>query len=197
VYNSAAVVDGSGVLSVYRKTHLWDKEKLIFTPGAAVAPVVDTPQGRLGILICYDLEFPEMTRSVALRGAELIVVPTNWPREVVPPGERVEEITKAMAAANTNHVAIACCDRSGLERGQEWNEMGTIVDELGWVVASVDENGVTTADLDLTLARDKTVTPLCDSFGDRRPELYGALTEPKTEDGSDIFSRLDHLHTAK
>jgi predicted amidohydrolase len=193
VYNSAAVVDGTGVLAVYRKTHLWDKEKLIFTPGEVVAPVVETPAGRLGILICYDLEFPEMTRSLALRGAELIVVPTNWPREVVPAGERVEEITKAMAAANTNHVAIACCDRSGLERGQEWNEMGTIVDEMGWVVATADATGTTTADLDLALARDKTVTPLCDSFGDRRPELYGAITEPKVGDGTDIFTRLDLL----
>jgi predicted amidohydrolase len=191
VYNSAAIVDGTGVLAVYRKTHLWDKEKLIFTPGAVTAPVVDTPVGRIGILICYDLEFPEMTRSLALRGAELIVVPTNWPREVVPVGERVEEITKAMAAANTNHVAIACCDRAGLERGQEWNEMGTIVDEMGWVVASADENGITTADLDLTLARDKTVTPLCDSFGDRRPELYGEITTPKPTDGHDVFTRLD------
>lgn len=196
VYNSAAVVDATGVLAVYRKTHLWDKEKLIFTPGAVTAPVVDTPVGRLGILICYDLEFPEMTRSLALRGAELIVVPTNWPREVVPAGERVEEITKAMAAANTNHVAIACCDRSGLERGQEWNEMGTIVDEMGWVVASADATGTTTADLDLTLARDKTVTPLCDSFGDRRPELYGAITEPKPVDGIDVFTKLDALEHA-
>jgi len=191
VYNSAAVVDATGVLAVYRKTHLWDKEKLIFTPGAVTAPVVDTPVGRLGILICYDLEFPEMTRSLALRGAELIVVPTNWPREIVPAGERVEEITKAMAAANTNHVAIACCDRSGLERGQEWNEKGTIVDEMGWVVASADEHGVTRADLDLALARDKTVTPLCDSFGDRRPELYGEIVAPQPTDGLDVFARLD------
>ena len=192
VYNSAAVVDSTGVLAVYRKTHLWDKEKLIFTPGAVTAPVVDTPVGRLGILICYDLEFPEMTRSLALRGAELIVVPTNWPREVVPEGERVEEITKAMAAANTNHVAIACCDRSRLERGQEWNEMGTIVDEMGWVIASADTDGITRADVDITLARDKTITPLCDPFGDRRPELYGAVTEAKST-GPDIFARLDAL----
>jgi predicted amidohydrolase len=196
VYNSAAVVDATGVLAVYRKTHLWDKEKLIFTPGAVTAPVVHTPVGRLGILICYDLEFPEMTRSLALRGAELIVVPTNWPREVVPAGERVEELTKAMAAANTNHVAIACCDRSGLERGQEWNEAGTIIDEMGWVVASADQQGVTTADLDLTLARDKTVTSLCDSFGDRRPELYGDLVAPKPTDGEDVFERLDALQNA-
>ncbi len=183
VYNSAAVVDGSGVRAVYRKTHLWDREKLIFSPGASVAPVVETPVGRLGILICYDLEFPEMTRSLALRGAELIVVPTNWPRGVVPAGERIQELTKAMAAASTNRVAIVCCDRTGLERGQEWNSAGTIVDELGWIVATVDANGLTTAELDLSLSHDKTITALCDSFGDRRPELYGAVTAPRSGDG--------------
>jgi 5-aminopentanamidase len=48
VYNSVAVVDGTGVLAVYRKTHLWDKEKLIFTPGSAVPPVIETSLGRLG-----------------------------------------------------------------------------------------------------------------------------------------------------
>ncbi|MGO4235876.1 nitrilase-related carbon-nitrogen hydrolase [Pseudarthrobacter sp. YAF2] len=176
LYNSAAVVDGSGILAVYRKTHLWDKEKLFFAPGTSVPPVVDTPQGRLGLLICYDLEFPEMTRTVALHGADLIVVPTNWAREAVPKGERAGVIIKAMAAANTNHVAIACCDRSGLERGQEWNEMATIINEKGWIVATADEHGVTTADLDLRLARDKTLTQLCDAFGDRRPELYGSIS---------------------
>lgn len=104
------------------------------------------------------------------------VVPTNWAREAIPKGERAGVIIKAMAAANTNNVAIACCDRSGLERGQEWNEMATIINEKGWIVATADEHGVTTADLDLRLARDKTLTQLCDAFGDRRPELYGSIS---------------------
>jgi 5-aminopentanamidase len=176
VYNSAAVVDGSGVLAVYRKVHLWAKEKLVFEPGAAEPPVVDTPVGKIGVLICFDLEFPEFPRSVALRGAELIAAPTNWPRETVPEGERVPEVTVSMAAAYSNHVAIACCDRAGLERGQEWNEASCIIDEHGWVVATPDDAGVVTADLDLTLSHDKSMGSLVDVFGDRRPELYGAIT---------------------
>jgi Predicted amidohydrolase len=176
LYNSAAVVDASGVLAVYRKVHLWDKEKLIFTPGSAEPPVVDTPVGALGILICFDLEFPEFPRSLALRGAELIVVPTNWPREGVPAGERVPEVTVAMAAAYSNHVAIACCDREGTERGQAWNEASCIIDEHGWIVATADERGVVSADLDLDLSHDKSITGIVDLFGDRRPELYGAIT---------------------
>jgi predicted amidohydrolase len=176
LYNSAAVVGGSGVLAVYRKVHLWAREKLVFEPGAAQPPVVETPVGKIGVLICFDLEFPEFPRSVALRGAELIAAPTNWPREIVPTGERVPEVTVAMASAYSNHVAIACCDRAGIERGQEWNEASCIVDERGWVIATTDEAGIVTADLDLGRSHDKTMGELVDVFGDRRPELYGALT---------------------
>jgi predicted amidohydrolase len=179
VYNSAAVVDGSGVLGIYRKVHLWAREKLVFEAGSSEPPVVETPVGRIGVLICFDLEFPEFPRSLALRGAELIAAPTNWPREVVPAGERVPEVTVAMASAYINHVAIACCDRAGLERGQEWNEASCIVDEQGWVLAMADESGIVTADLDLARSHDKSMGPFVDVFGDRRPELYGAVTSEK------------------
>jgi 5-aminopentanamidase len=176
VYNSAAVVDGTGVLAVYRKVHLWAREKLVFEPGASEPPVVETPVGRIGVLICFDLEFPEFPRSLALRGAELIAAPTNWPREVVPAGERVPEVTVAMASAYSNHVAIACCDRAGVERGQEWNEASCIVDEQGWVIATASDVGVVDADLDLARSHDKSMGPFVDVFGDRRPELYGPVT---------------------
>jgi predicted amidohydrolase len=180
VYNSAAVVDGSGVLAVYRKVHLWDKEKLVFTAGSAQPPVVETPVGKLGVLICFDLEFPEFPRSLALRGAELIAAPTNWPLETVPAGERVPEVTVAMASAYSNHVAIACCDRAGVERGQAWDEASCIIDSHGWVVATADSAGIVSADLDLDLSNDKSMSAMVDVFGDRRPELYGAITAPKT-----------------
>jgi 5-aminopentanamidase len=180
VYNSAAVVDGTGVLAVYRKVHLWDREKLVFTPGSAVPPVVDTVAGKLGILICFDLEFPEMTRTLALGGAELLVAPTNWPLESVPPGERIPEVTVAMAAAYSNRVAIAACDRVGIERGQDWNGASTIINEQGWVVATAGDDGIASADLDLTRSHDKSLSDLVDMFGDRRPELYGAITAPRS-----------------
>lgn len=175
LYNSAALVDASGVRSVYRKTHLWDTEKRIFTPGDAAPPIVQTPAGRIAVMICYDLEFPELTRAVALAGAELIVAPVNWPLVPRPAGERPPEVLIAMAAARVNHLAIACCDRTGTERGQQWTTGTTIIDENGWVVATAARNGCATADLDLSQARDKTLTPLCDAFGDRRPNLYATL----------------------
>ncbi len=176
LYNSAAIVDGSGLLGAYRKTHLWDREKLFFEAGAQPPRVFDTALGRIGVLVCYDLEFPELTRMLALAGADLIAVPTNWPLVNRPNDERAPEVLIAMAAARVNRMFIACCDRTGTERGQQWTAGTTIIDESGWVVATQTGVGPATADVDLLRARDKTLTPRCDALGDRRPELYGALT---------------------
>lgn len=172
LYNSAAVVDASGVRAVYRKAHLWDREQLFFTPGAAPAPVVETPFGRIGVLVCYDLEFPEYTRQVALAGADLVAVPTNWPRVDRPAGERPPEVLIAQAAARVNRVAIACCDRSGTERGQEWTEGTSIIDEQGWLAAVAGDDGEARLDTDLTASRNKTLTARNHLFDDRRTDLY-------------------------
>jgi predicted amidohydrolase len=180
VYNSAAVLDPAGLRAVYRKLHLWDREKLVFTPGSEPPPVIDTPVGRIGVLICYDLEFPELTRSVALDGAQLLVVPTNWPLVDRPEGERPPEVVIAMAAARVNRMAIACADRVGLERGQRWTGGATIVGVDGWVAAETREPGLLIADVDLEPALDKRLTEHADAFGDRRPELYeAALTRSR------------------
>ncbi|MGH2858182.1 MAG: nitrilase-related carbon-nitrogen hydrolase, partial [Solirubrobacteraceae bacterium] len=128
VYNSAVVLDGGRVLGVYRKTHLWDREKLWFAPGDEPPRVFETSAGRIGVLVCYDLEFPEMPRQLALAGAELIAVPTNWPLGDRPAGQGPPEVTIARAAARVNRVFVACCDRVGTERGQEWTGGTTIVD---------------------------------------------------------------------
>ena len=67
-YNSAAVFDPTGLRAVYRKLHLWDREKLWFEPGAEPPPVLETSVGRLSVIVCYDVEFPELTRIIALAG---------------------------------------------------------------------------------------------------------------------------------
>jgi predicted amidohydrolase len=178
VHNSAAVIDASGQRAVYRKLHLWDGEKLIFAPGDAPPPVVETRVGRVAVVICYDLEFPELTRSVALAGTQLLAVPTNWPLVERPPGERPPEVVIAMAAARVNRMAIACSDRLGTERGQEWTGGATIVGVDGWVAAESRAAGLLSADVDLAPALDKRLTEHADAFGDRRPALYGGLSAP-------------------
>lgn len=180
LYNSAAIVDGSGVRAIYRKIHLWDKEKLFFSPGSQPPPIIETAFGRLSILICFDLEFPESARCLGVRGADIIAVPTNWPLFPRPEGERPPEIINAMSAARLSRVFIACCDRVGTERGVDWTGGTAIVDQDGWVIAErVNRDaGIITADVDLSLARDKAWTELCGVMKDRRPELYTALVEP-------------------
>jgi 5-aminopentanamidase len=175
LYNSAAVVDASGLRAVYRKLHLWDGEKALFTPGSAPPPVLETRVGRVAAVVCYDLEFPELTRWIALSGAQLLAVPTNWPLVPRPAEERPPEVVVAMAAARVNRMAVACADRLGTERGVEWTGGATIVGVDGWVAAERRDAGLLVADVDLAEARDKRLTERADAFGDRRPEVYAAL----------------------
>lgn len=180
IYNSAAVFDAAGLRAVYRKLHLWDREKLVFTAGATAPPVLDTRVGRLAVIICYDLEFPELTRSLALAGTQLLVVPTNWPLVPRPDGERPPEALIAMATARVNRMAIACADRVGNERGQAWTGGTTIVGVDGWTAAESRVPGLVLADLDLEPALDKRLSDHADALGDRRPELYALLTDTET-----------------
>lgn len=172
VYNTAVLIDSAGVAVAYRKTHLWNREKLFFTPGDQPPPVVPTRHGNLGLLICYDLEFPEMPRSLALRGADLLVAPTNWGLLDRPPGEQPPQVLNARAAARASHVFVAACDRAGVERGQHWTGGSAIIDPEGRVVATPDKDGIAIADLDLAAARDRKIGEVNDVFGDRRPDLY-------------------------
>lgn len=173
LFNSALAIDGGGVIGCYRKTHLWDREKLIFTPGDRLPPVLTTRHGTVAVMVCYDLEFPEVTRAVAVQGAELIAAPVNWPRMPRPEGERVGEVITAMSAARTNRVAIAVCDRAGEERGQQWAEGTVIINADGWVVAEAGSGtGMAVAEVDLSASHDKTLTDHVDVLRDRRLDLY-------------------------
>jgi predicted amidohydrolase len=174
-YNSAALVDRGALLANYRKTHLWGREKLIFSPGKWRPPVVNTRLGAIGVLICYDLEFPELVGEMARRGAQLIAAPSNWPAEVpVPLGERPVEVIKAQAAAAVNRTAIAVADRCGPERGVAWTGASLVCGPDGYLLAgpAVGEPVLLWADVDLTAALDKRLGPHNDALADRRPELY-------------------------
>ena len=78
-----------------------------------------------------------------------------------------------MSAARTNKVAVAVCDRAGVERGQPWTEGTTVIGPDGWVVTAVGPGvGVAIADIDLSGTHDKSVTEYVDLFADRRVDLY-------------------------
>jgi predicted amidohydrolase len=179
LYNSAALIDESGTRAVYRKAHLWDREKLVFTPGAGAPPVVSLAYGRVAVMICYDLEFPEWARLAALDGADLIAAPVNWPAAPCPAGERPAEVVKAQADASVNGVYVVVADRCGTERGVDWISGTVIVGPDGYLMAGpvlADHPAVLVADCDLPAARDKRINEHNDLFGDRRPELYPRVT---------------------
>ena len=175
VYNSAAVFGPAGLIAVYRKTHLWDREKLCFEQGGEPPPVVETPFGRIGVPVCYDLYFPELTRGLALAGADLIALPANLPLFPRPEGERPVEIALAQATAHVSKVWVAVCDRTGLERGVDWTGATCIVDPDGWLAAGpVDSygEGILYADCDLERSRDKAWGERNHVVDDMRAELY-------------------------
>lgn len=179
--NSAFVVDATGVRAVYRKAHLWDNEVNIFVPGDELPPVIDSLFGRIAVVLCYDIEFPEWTRTAALRGADLLCVPTNWPATAVPPGERPEEVLHAQAAALANRMFVAVCDRVGQERGVHWAGGSAVIAPNGYPLALAEAGGAEQTLLsvcDLALARDKASNTHNDALRDRRPALYGLLTAP-------------------
>ena len=181
-HNSAVLIGPAGKLAIYRKLHLYHNEQTWFAPGAHL-PVVETPIGRIGMIICFDLWFPEPARALALAGAEIIAVPTNWVASFKPTvwddrgycqGDYV-----AMATAAQNGVVMACADRIGVERGTTFLGASIIVGADGWPLAgpaSKDQAELLVADVDLDdVERARRRTPRNHLFDDRHPDAYRAV----------------------
>lgn len=175
VYNTAVLIGEGGQRASYRKVHLWDNEQnALFTAGSAAPPVVETALGRIGVMVCYDLEFPECVRLVALAGADLLCAPVNWPLVPRPGGERPNEVIKVQANASVNRKFIAVADRAGTERGQEWLGGSVIVDADGYpqTTLALGTEGMHIATLDLAAARNKFVSARNHVHDDCRNDLY-------------------------
>lgn len=173
VANSAALIDAQGVRAIYRKAHLWHEESTIFTAGDRPPPVIETRFGRLAVMICYDLEFPEWVRLPALAGAQLLCAPVNWPLAPRPQGERPAEMVKAQANAAVNRLFIAVCDRCETERGVAWIGGSVIVDADGYpLTQSLTGEGMVLASMDIGAADDKHIGRHNHVHRDRRPMLY-------------------------
>ncbi|GAA0409785.1 nitrilase family protein [Microbispora corallina] len=175
VRNSQALVDPGGLRAVYRKAHLWHDEQDVFTPGGGRPPVVETAIGRVGMMVCYDLEFPEWVRAAALAGADVLAVSTNWPSSPVPAGERPVLVAHAQVAAAANRMFVAVADRCAAERGVGWVCGTSIIGPDGYPLAGPllqDRAAVLVADCDLSEARDKAIGPRNDVHRDRRADLY-------------------------
>ncbi|HKZ54114.1 MAG TPA: carbon-nitrogen hydrolase family protein [Anaerolineales bacterium] len=179
LFNAAALVGPSGLLARYRKTHLpcLGVDRYLAEGGSLVDPH-PTTAGKLGMLICYDLRFPEPIRVLALRGAEAVLLCTAWPdRAALYP-----EFT-ARARAEENHVYLVAANRVGEERGVRYLGRSVIVAPDGKVLAegSPDREQILYAEVDLEISRQKRIVFKpgeyeLDLFADRRPELYAELS---------------------
>ncbi|HSP65806.1 MAG TPA: nitrilase-related carbon-nitrogen hydrolase [Candidatus Deferrimicrobium sp.] len=184
-HNSAVVVGPEGHIATYRKLHLFNDEKSWFEPGGEL-PVVELPFGRVGMVICFDLWFPEATRALALAGAEIIAVPTNWVasfrRQVYNEAGYCLGDVVAMATAGQNGVVVACADRVGVERDVRFLGCSVIVGPDGWPLegpADHEQDALLVSDVDLdAVAAARHRTPRNHLIEDRRPDSYNAVVVP-------------------
>jgi predicted amidohydrolase len=186
LYNSALVVGPRGLIGCYRKSHLpWLGLDRFVQRGDGPLEPFDTPAGRLGVGICYDGSFPEVSRTLKLRGAQLIALPTNWPE-----GAEVSAEHHAATRAHENHLFFLAVNRIGTERGVRFIGRSRIVDCHGRTLAAAagDEPALLLAEIEPASAdRNRVVIRPgeyeLDRVADRRPQLYGALVEPVAGEG--------------
>jgi predicted amidohydrolase len=181
VFNAAVLVGPAGVIGSYRKVHLpYLGVDMFTTHGDRPFAVHDAGGLKVGMTICYDAAFPEASRCLAIQGAELICLPTNWP-----PGSENTACSVINARALENAVYFIAVNRVGTERGFEFIGRSRIADPSGATLAeakSLSEE-VLYAEVDPERARRKHILRVkdkheIDRLADRRPEMYGLLTQP-------------------
>lgn len=180
IYNSLAMVGPDGnVLGSYRKIHLPFLGIDRFTTGG-IQPnsVTETPLGNIGMNICYDSSFPEAARILALGGADLICLPTNWP-----PTSGLAADVLPNCRAMENHVYYMAINRVGEERGFSFIGKSKICDPRGVAIAFADHSNeeILYGEVDPEWARNKHLVSIpgeheVDRMKDRRPDVYGPIS---------------------
>ena len=147
VYDSAVLVGPGGLIGAYRKAHLWDRERAVFTPGTDT-PVIDVggALGPLGVLVCYDLEFPATTELVMAGGARMLAAPAAFGNETLwraTLSQRVRDLGIPVVAAN----------RLGLEGDTVFCGHSMVVAPSGEILADAGTSpGLAMAELSLRKA---------------------------------------------
>ena len=172
-FNSSVVIDRQGeLLGTYDKQHLWALERFYFRSGCD-CPVFDTDFGRIGVMICYDMGFPEVARMLALQGADLILCPSAWCQEDMDVWD-----VNAPARALENTAFVAAVNRYGVEDQLVMPGHTKACNPRGHVVAELAEEaeGVLHVELDLNEVVDyRQRSPY---LRDRRPDLYDLVLLP-------------------
>lgn len=175
LYNSAVLIGPEGLIGKYRKLHLWEEEFLFFEPGNLGLPVFNTPIGRIGIVICYDMWFPETFSILAAQGADIVCIPTNWVTiDSLPNNMKNFGPTLAMAASHSHGIYIAAADRIGIERGMPFPGKSLIVRTAGIPIAGPadDTEQIIYGDCNFAKVRAHASNKYNSSINDRRLDVY-------------------------
>ncbi len=167
VYNTAHIIDNGSLVARYRKLHLFSLlgEDRAFKGGEGWC-LAETSLGKVGVIICYDLRFPELSRRLALEGARLICVPAQWPK---PRQEHWRTLLRARAIEN--QLYVAACNACGPIGKLDLFGMSMIIDPKGEVLADAGEQpGEISAPLSWEAMDAWRAQIPC--FNDRRPEQY-------------------------
>lgn len=192
IFNTGIMLDRKGDVAIhYHKQFLATHDQNWFAFGERGCPVVDTDLGRIGLLICFDGRIPEIARSLALQGAEMIVDMANF-------FAMDQADMWGPARAYENGVWLIAATKSGYERSIYYPGGSMIVDPAGRVVAKMpyDRHGLVVADVFPDLAHNKSVYAANDRFADRRPSTYGILTQ-KYEETAVSKSALEPIVPAR
>ena len=181
LYNSCVLLGPSGIVGVYRKIHLpFLGIDRFTTAGKDAIEVYEIAGMRVGMHICYDASFPEITRVLALNGADLIILPTNWP-----PGADTFAEYVPNARALENHVYFMSVNRVGEERGFKFIGTSKFCLPTGRAPSfgGIEEECVVGGSVQPHITRNKRLVRvpgkhIIDRFADRRPAFYGKLVEP-------------------
>ncbi|MBU1638485.1 acyltransferase [bacterium] len=175
VFNSCIIVGPDGLIGAYRKLHLFDREKLRFDPGARPLVVYDIGKARVGMMICYDWIYPEVARTLMLKGAQVIAHPTNLVMPYCQQSMRTRTLENRVFAVTANRVGREERD----ERVIKFTGRSQILSQLGDMLAFGDEShsSCLVAEINPAAADDKRVNPFNDLIADRRSEFY--LADPE------------------
>ena len=170
LYNSAALVGPSGLLGLYRKIHLFDRENLFFARGDRGFPVFDLPFGKMGIMICFDWMYPESARTLALKGAQLVAHPSNLVLPYCPDAMVTRCLENRIFTATANRVGSE--NRGGfaltyIGKSELVSPRGEILERL-----SEDREGIAVAEIDLFVPNNKRINLYNDLLADRQPQHY-------------------------
>jgi len=170
-YNSSVLVGPSGFLGLYRKTHLFYEETLYFSPGDTGFQVWDIGQARVGIMVCFDWYYPESTRTLALKGADIVCHPSNLVLPHCPDAMVTRCLENRVIGVTANRIGQ---EARGGKSALTFIGKSEVVSPKGEILqrAGTDQEALGVVDVDIYAARQKSINPYNDLIRDRRPQYY-------------------------